>query len=354
MRNIKKQILLPVVLAFATAASAHDFTVTQNGQLLYFNITSKVNKTAEVTYNGSIADKRDCVVSGDVEIPSKVKHENVVYTVTGIEAKAFANAKNLTGITMPSDLTSIGSFAFEGCTSLSKIIFGGKNLKFGQGVFFRCNSIKNVSFGNELKSINFAMFRWSDSLEAVSIPAKVEKIQNLKLLKHLKNISVDANNSHFSAYDGVLYTKDGKTLYACPRAFEGKLTVHEGTETIEQGSLADVPGITSVEFPASVKSFSFREFSQIKGLQSLIFHAMSPVTTAYANGKGCFVLQVANSDVKVYVPGVAKKIYKSELVQEAGEYKVANDGEALAFQVAATELPSVKNIIGVKNFETLK
>lgn len=354
MRNIKKCLFLLALLAFSFETFAHDFTVTMKGQRLFFNITSKASKTAEVTYEGSIADKHANDISGDVEIPSKVKHENVVYTITGIEAKAFANAKKLTGITLPSELESIGEFAFEGCTSLERIVFGSKSLELGQGVFFGCKAIKNVSLGSDWETVNLSMFRWSDSLESVSIPAKVEKIQNLKSLKHLQKISVDANNTHFVAYGDVLYSKDGKTLYGCPRGYKGKLVIHDGTEKITSGALIDCPDITSVDFPESITTFSFRELSRDKNLQSVIFHSQKPLTTAYSNGKGVFLLQLANQDVKIYVPNVSKKIYKADLIVAPGEYKETNDANALAYSVADTELPNAKNIVGVKDFKTLK
>lgn len=354
MKHLKKTLLLIALLPAALAASAHDFTVTMNGQRLFFNITSKANQTAEVTYNGSIADKRANDIAGDVEIPAKVRHDNVVYTVTSIEAKAFANATKLTGITLPADLTTIGDFAFEGCSSLEKIIFGSKDLKLGQGIFFKCTAIKNVSIGSDWQSLNLAMFRWSDSLTTISVPAKVEKIQNMKLLKHLRAINVDANNAHFSSHDGALYSKDGATLYGCPRGYEGKLRINDGTETVTRGAMMDCLDISEVEIPATVRSLSFREFSRMKDLQAIIFHNKKPLTTAYQDGKGMFVLQTANSKVKLYVPYAAKQTYKTELALNAGEYKETDGGQALAFQVADTEMPQAKNIVGVKNFETLK
>lgn len=354
MKYYKKQLLLIAFLPCALAASVHDFTVTMNGQRLFFNITSKANKTAEVTYNGSIADKHECDISGDVEIPSRVKHDNVIYTVTGIEAKTFANATKLKGITLPSDLTTIGDFAFEGCSSLEKIVFGSKSLKLGQGVFFKCAAIKNVSLGSDWKSVNLGIFRWSDSLTVISIPAKVEKVQNMKSLKHLQSIIVDANNSHFSSFDGVLYSKDGTTLYGCPRGYKNKLKIHEGTTSVSQGAFIDCPNITEVELPASLKTFSFREFSRMKDLKSVVFHSETPLTTAYQNGKGVFLLQIANTSVKLYVPNASKKTYKSDLVIKPGEYKETNEVNSIAFQVTDNELPQVKNIIGVKDFDTLK
>lgn len=354
MSNIKKPVLLSALLACSALAFAHDFTVTTNGQRLFFKITSKANKTAAVTYEGSIANKRQNDISGDVEIPSRVKHDDVIYTVTAIEAKTFANATKLKGITLPPDLAQVGDFAFEGCTSLERIVFGNKSPEMGQGVFFKCTAVRHVSLGSDWKTVNLGMFRWSDSLTAISIPAKMEKIQNLKMLRHLRTVTVDANNTHFTTFGGVLYAKDGKTLYGCPRGFEGRLTVHEGTQKILSDALIDCPGITDVDFPASLTTLSFRCLSRNKNLQSVVFRATKPISTAYAGCKGVFLLQVASSGVRIRVPNGSKKAYKAALVTTPGEYKELNDDRAVAYQVAQAELPDTKDIVGVKDFSTLK
>ncbi len=74
-----KTAVAGVLLMAGLGANAHDFTATVDGQRLYFDITNKSKRTAAVTYNGSISEKKSNDVSGKVEIPSKVKHDNVIY-----------------------------------------------------------------------------------------------------------------------------------------------------------------------------------------------------------------------------------------------------------------------------------
>ena len=329
-------------------ARAHDFAVTLEGQKVYFNIKSQKDRTVEVTYNGSIADKRPTDYEGELTIPAKVRHDNTVYSVVGIGAKAFSGATKLTGVVMPTGMTAIGDFAFEGCTALSKIIFPGNSVRFGQGVFFKCDKIQDVSFGSDWKEVNLQMFRWSDSLAALTIPAKVEQIRNLKSLKHLESISVDVNNARFSAIDGALYDKAGETLYGCPRAYQGAFRVAEGTKRITEGALVDCKGITRVDLPESLEALPFREFSRMEDLAEIVFRGNRPLVTAKQNGKGMLLLEVANPEVKLVVPKAAAKAYKEILAQEAGEY--AEVGGTGVYPVEANRMPSVKNIVGVKNF----
>lgn len=341
-------MIFALMLMAGEAARAHDFAVTLDGQKVYFNIKSQKDRTVEVTYNGSAADKRPTDYVGELTIPAQVRHDNTVYSVVGIGAKAFSGADKLTGVVMPTGMTVIGDFAFEGCAALSKIIFPGNRVRFGQGVFFKCDKIQDVSFGSDWKEVNLQMFRWSDSLRALTIPAKMERIQNMKSLKHLESISVDVNNARFSASDGVLYDKSGETLYGCPRAYRGVLRVAEGTRRITEGALVDCKDVTRVDLPESLETLPFGEFSRMDNLAEIVFRGSKPVVTAEKEGRGVLLLQVGNPEVKVVVPKEAVKVYRDALAQEAGEY-VGREGEASHF-VEEGQMPGVKNVVGVKNF----
>lgn len=345
---MKRIILLAWLLFLGSLAQAHDFVVTLDGQKVYFNIKSQKNRTAEVTYNGSIAQHAPSYFEGELTIPEKVKHNDIVYTVTGIGSKAFSGADKLTGIILPSGIQTIGDFAFEGCTSLSKIIFPGGIVKFGQGVFFRCDKIQDISFGSDWKELDLKMFRWSDSLTVVTIPAKIERIQNLKSLKHLESVSIDINNARFSAIDGVLYNKNHETLYGCPRAYRGKLRIAEGTRQITAGALIDCPNIEQIDLPESLEAVSFREFSRMPALKRIIFRNEQPVTTAQIGTEGFLVLQVLDPGIELIVPKKAKAAYQEALVQQAGLYTEPEG--AVSYPVKAEMMPAKKNIIGVKDF----
>lgn len=345
--------LRPLILGICLTAGAmsygHDFTATVNGQRLYFEITSKTKHTAAVTFNGSITDKKTPEICGNVEIPAKIKHDNVIYEVTAIRQKAFANARNLKGIVIPSGVENIGDFAFENCDSLTSVVFPGNPVALGQGIFFRCPSISNITIGSDWKTIDFAMFRSSDSLKTINIPAKIEKIQGVKKLKNLQQITVDPNNSKFASAEGMLYSKDGSTFYACPRAYKGKVIVKEGVAKVLDGSLIDCTDVTAIDFPTSLRTISFRETGRMKNLEYIVMRAEKPVDTGYAKGEGKFFFLLANAKTQIVVHASAKRAYESALATVGGEYSEKPDG--VPFTVSTNELPTKKTIKGVKNFD---
>ena len=59
--------------------------------------------------------------TGKVEIPEKVEIDGVEYTVTEIAEDAFKGNTDLTEVTIPGTVTTIGAGAFEGCTNLKAI-----------------------------------------------------------------------------------------------------------------------------------------------------------------------------------------------------------------------------------------
>ena len=269
--------------------------------------------------------------------------------MNAIGQKSLASADRLTGIVIPSGVEAIGDFAFEDCDSLRSIVFPGNPVNLGQGVFFKCPNISDVSIGSEWKSIDLTMFRWSDRLTSINIPAKIEKIKGVKKLAVLNLISVDQNNAKFSSYDGMLYSKDGLTLLACPRACRGKVVIKEGTSKILPGALIDCIGITSIDFPPTVQSVSFRETSRMRNLETIVLRGENPITTGYLKGKGKFFFQLANPKVSLVVKSTDKEKYISDLATTAGEYS-ENEG-GIPYIVNQSELPTKKSFKGVKNFD---
>ena len=106
MNIITKKIvcILFVLLSFTTAHAYYDAYIDG----IYYNLNSE-DKTAEVTKaygNPSY--------SGSVSIPENITYDGVIYTVKSI-GFAFMNCTDLTSVTIPNSVTSIGVEAFSGC-----------------------------------------------------------------------------------------------------------------------------------------------------------------------------------------------------------------------------------------------
>lgn len=78
--------------------------------------------------------------------------------------------------------------------------------------------------------------------------------------QHVTAFNVDDANEYFCDVDGVIYTKDMKTLVFCPPAKEGAYAVPEGVETIRTKAFYKCGKLTEITLPDSVESIEEKAF----------------------------------------------------------------------------------------------
>ncbi len=100
--------------------------------------------------------------SGNLVIPEMVKKPGTQkeYRVVSIEGRAFASNKNLTGITLPSSLTSIGTYAFSGCSALTGNLVLPEGLaELGDYAFQSCAGLSgDIRLPDSLLNIGISAF----------------------------------------------------------------------------------------------------------------------------------------------------------------------------------------------------
>lgn len=346
---MKKITTLIAALMFAAVftLNGQDFSVSvKGGNRLFFNITDTIKKTVEVVRPRLVADASSFLPSGSMEIPKSVAYKNVLYTVTSIGNGALAKAEGLTFVTIPSSVTNIGARAFEGCKNLESVVFPASQPVIGEGAFDDDPLLATVSFGSDWHSIDFNLFASSASLESVTIPAKVNKISNLKGVKALKEIIVDVNNPAFSSIDGLLYSKDGKALYSCPSGRNSDVEVASGTEKIINGAFKNCDKIKSITLPATVHEFAYCEFDSCSQMESITILADIPPITAKWNGVPVFALRLANNNAKLFVPRQAVSSYRRTICFKDGVYECMT-GEHEA-SLTSNQMLNKKAIVRIK------
>ena len=91
--------------------------------------------------------------SGPLTIPDTINSLNV----TGIGSDAFAFS-DLTGVTLPANLTSIAGSAFANCASLTNVTISGSVASIGVGAFANCTSLAKVVIPSSVTSIGNGAF----------------------------------------------------------------------------------------------------------------------------------------------------------------------------------------------------
>lgn len=188
-----------LLLASVTAQAQFTYTVTNN--------------TVTITgYTGSV---------GVVVIPDTI----IGLPVTKIGDDAFFIHTNLTSITIPKSVTTIGAEAFMGC------------------------DLTTVTIPNSVTNIAYHAFADCG---------------------RLTNITVDPLNSAYSSVEGVLFNESRTTLEEYPDGKLGHYTIPNSVISIGNDAFFDSSGLTGVTIPNSVTSIGNGAFSGCFGLAGIV------------------------------------------------------------------------------------
>ncbi|MCB6589769.1 leucine-rich repeat domain-containing protein [bacterium 210702-DFI.5.13] len=77
-------------------------------------------------------------------------------------------------------------------------------------------------------------------------------LKNYKIFDGLKEIEIITEDERFCTVDGMLYSKNKRRLYSCPRGKDGTLVIPDGTDTITEDSCSSC-NFSKIIIPDSVK-----------------------------------------------------------------------------------------------------
>ncbi len=132
--------------------------------------------------------------------------------------------------------------------------------------FAGCSQMTSVTIPNTVLSIGNDAFNGSN-LKTVSIPSSVVDISDLAFsyCGAIKTFLVDENNPNYSSQDGILYNKTKTEFVAIPGALEGSITIPESITSI--GGFTLLSNLTNVTLPNNLQSIGSQSFTACFGLQ---------------------------------------------------------------------------------------
>ena len=124
--------------------------------------------------------------------------------------------------------------------------------------------------GYPVTSIETSAFQGCSSLSSITIPDSVTSIGDyvFNVCGSLTSIEVAAGNPSFRSMEGVLFSKDGKTLIRYPEGKSGSYQIPQGVTSIGARAFFDCSSLTSVRIPYGVTSMGTQAFFECSSLAS--------------------------------------------------------------------------------------
>ena len=184
---------------------------------------------------------------------------------TSISAKAFMDCTNLTTISLPETLRTIGTCAFYGCSNLDGVTLPSSLTAIGTSAFAECTALTSVAIPSGVKTVDMETFKNCKSLTEVSIQGKVTEIgtdafmnctnlESILLPSSLKTLGEDAFRNCKSLKSVTIpngVTSIGfQTFMGCSSLTE--VSIQGKVTEIGTGAFEDCTNLESISLPESV------------------------------------------------------------------------------------------------------
>lgn len=277
---------------YANSDSSSMFFYKTN--LTYINMesldTSKIIDASDMFYYCTSLTKIDGLDTSSILYADSMFH--YCSKLTNVNDFKLSNAQSLkstfydcdylTSFIVPDGITQITG-TFGQCSNLTYVYLPNSLKTIGNSTFSNCTSLTEITLPNGLQSINRAAFAFAN-LYSITIPASVTSIgfdDNVSFPststavfygnENMVAFYVDPANEHFVAVDGVLFTKDMKTLLSYPVGkTNSTYTIPAGVETINDLAFYwSYFYLTSVNMPASIKNIEKHAFCYCYSLHTI-------------------------------------------------------------------------------------
>ena len=239
-----------------TYASKGDYIITLtvvSGSFAFFGTTTSAH-ILKTSSNQNTSDKKYAACIKKIEIG----------TGANLGDYAFSTCYNLTSVTIPSSVTSIGKNVFYFCYALKSITIPNSVTSIGNSFSYYCYNLTSVSIPSGVTSIGTYAFCYCNILKNITIPSSVASIGSnaFQYCYNLKNI-----------------------------------TIPSGVTSIESTTFSSCATLTSVTIPSSVASIGGNAFSSCSLIKEYHLLPTSPPSLSNTNA-----FSNIQSDCVIYVP----------------------------------------------------
>lgn len=173
----------------------------------------------------------------------------------------YLNGKEVTDLTIPNDVTSIGNYAFYGCSDLTSVVVDDNVESIGNGAF-ASSSLVSISIGKGVKHIGEAVFG--------------------QYTPKLTDISVNEQNEYYCSVGGNLFNKEKTELLKYSSKEETVYSIPEGVETVRENAFSRCANLAEIYMPDSVTAICDYAFYSCANLSKIKFSQCVKTIGEYA------------------------------------------------------------------------
>ena len=251
-----KTVTIPsgsVMTSIENSAFANDYALTSISVL-----PSSLRTIGDSAFNG-------CSALGTITLPE---------SLTSIGTSAFSTS-GLTSLTLPKSVKTLGTSAFSKCTYLKSVTMDKDSAitTIPSSCFANCQ-FETITLPDRITTIESMAFSNCGALKSFTVPLKTTSINSMAFsgCTVLKEFKVDPGNNAYSAVNGVLYSKDGKTLVLCPSGLDSVEILNTVTVIGERAFYRN-SYLSSVIIPSSVTKIENYAFYLCSNIASITIPA---------------------------------------------------------------------------------
>lgn len=212
-------------------------------------------------------------------------------------------------IVLPQGLLNISPCAFDECGKLESINIPNTITCIGDYAFSDCLGLTSIKFPDSITSIGYSAFNGCDNLTSIEIPNSVKSIgeRAFAYCGMLTSFDVAKDNPNYCSENGVLFSKDKKTLIQYPACkSDVKYSIPNSITNIEEKAFFNCRKLENVIIPNSVTNIGDYAFMDCNALISITSLATVPPSLL-----GTDVFEGVDKLILVFVPQESVEAYKT-------------------------------------------
>ena len=180
-------------------------------------------------------------------------------SVKDIAYSAFAHNQHLVNVTIPDEVTDMGTSVFNGCTNLEEVRLSPNLKSLPEFLFKHCEHLKSVTIPQGVTNLGLGVFSGCTSLTSMTMPESVVSAENA-VFEDCTSLSEVTLSPNLKSLPGYLFSH-------CEHL--KSVTIPQGVTNLGLGVFSGCASLTSMTMPESVVSTDYAVFEDCTSLSEV-------------------------------------------------------------------------------------